>query len=106
MAKVQRRGLQKAPSRDVVDAFMQAPAAAVPYEVEALGVTEPERADERVIARRPGPGRPRSKRRMEPFSSKLEFELRDQLDEYLRENPDVSIVQFLDEAVRMRLAAD
>jgi hypothetical protein len=49
--------------------------------------------------RRLGPGRPRSKRRMEPFSSKIEIELRDEMDAYVDANG-LSIIDFLDEAIR------
>jgi hypothetical protein len=52
--------------------------------------------------RRLGPGRPRNRRRMEPFSSKIEISLRDDLDRYLAIH-DLSIVDFLDEAIRDRL---
>lgn len=55
-----------------------------------------------VASRRPGPGRPRGRRRMEPFSSKIEISLRDNLDRYLAIH-DISIVDFLDEAIRDRL---
>jgi hypothetical protein len=39
---------------------------------------------------------------MEPFSSKIEIELRDQMDDYVAEHG-LSIIDFLDEAVRDRL---
>ncbi|MBD8103860.1 hypothetical protein PlfCFBP13513_15260 [Plantibacter flavus] len=55
-----------------------------------------------LASRRPGPGRPRGRRRMEPFSSKIEISLRDDLDRYLAIH-DISIVDFLDEAIRDRL---
>lgn len=55
-----------------------------------------------LAPRRPGPGRPRGRRRMEPFSSKIEISLRDELDRYLAIH-DLSIVDFLDEAIRDRL---
>lgn len=51
---------------------------------------------------RPGPGRPRSKRRMEPFSSKIEIQLRDELDSYITERG-LTVVDFLDQAIRDRL---
>lgn len=47
-------------------------------------------------------GRPRSRRRMEPFSSKIEMGLRDELDAYLAETGE-TVVDFLDEAIRDRL---
>lgn len=52
---------------------------------------------------RRGPGRPRSRRRMEPFSSKLELGLRDDLDAYLAISGE-SIVDFLDRALRNEIA--
>lgn len=48
-------------------------------------------------------GRPRSRRRMEPFSSKIEMGLRDELDAYLAETGE-TVVDFLDRAIRDRLA--
>jgi len=59
-------------------------------------------APDDLASRRPGPGRPRNRRRMEPFSSKIEISLRDDLDHYLAIH-DISIVDFLDEAIRDRL---
>jgi hypothetical protein len=53
-------------------------------------------------SRRPGPGRPRSKRRMEPFSSKIEIGLRDELDAYSTRYG-ITITDLLDEALRERL---
>lgn len=48
------------------------------------------------------PGRPRGKRRMEQFSSKIEIGLRDDLDRYLIETG-TTMVDFLDDAIRARL---
>lgn len=84
---IERKPLQKAPNRDVVDAFT-APA------------LEAEQVPTEAVRR--GPGRPRSKRRMEPFSSKIEINLRDEVDAYIDEHGG-SIVDFLDEAFRDRL---
>ncbi|WP_280138656.1 hypothetical protein [Arthrobacter alpinus] len=39
---------------------------------------------------------------MEPFSSKIEISLRDELDRYLNERG-MTVVAFLDEAIRDRL---
>lgn len=91
---IERKPLKKAPARDVVEAFTATPA-------------EPD-AEAQVVAPSPavptrGPGRPRSKRRMEPFSSKIEIGLRDQVDAYLVENGG-TIIDFLDEALRDRLS--
>ena len=41
---------------------------------------------------------------MEPFSSKIEINLRDDLDAYLAESG-VTITDFLDEAIREKLAS-
>lgn len=56
-----------------------------------------------VPAQRRGPGRPRGRRRMEPFSSKIEIGLRDELDAYLAEHGE-SIVDFLDRVIRAGIA--
>lgn len=115
MAAIERRTLKKAPSVDVVDAFTQ-PAVAP--------ATEPDRAPRQTLPAtspapprtttpaqheqtepapvRRGPGRPRSKRRMEPFSSKLDIELRDEIDAYLFEHGG-TLVDLLDEALRARI---
>ena len=85
---IERKPLQKAPSRDLVDAFT----------TPAKETAEPSAAPEP----RRGPGRPRSKRRMEPFSTKIEMDLRDQVDAYLDEHGG-TIIDFLDEAFRDRL---
>jgi hypothetical protein len=85
---IERKPLQKAPSRDVVDAF-------------TAPTPETEQEPSEATVRR-GPGRPRSKRRMEPFSSKIEMNLRDEVDAYINEHGG-SIVDFLDEAFRDRL---
>lgn len=48
---------------------------------------------------RRGPGRPRGRRRMEPFSSKIEISLRDDVDRYLTEH-DETMVDLIDRALR------
>lgn len=48
---------------------------------------------------RRGRGRPRGRRRMEPFSSKIEIGLRDAVDSYLAEH-DETIVDLIDRALR------
>lgn len=114
MANLERRStLAKAPSVDVVAALTTA--APEPPELAATRLQE---AEATVASRdasastpdgigtvkvRRGPGRPRSRRRMEPFSSKIEIGLRDLVDVYLDEH-DMTIVDFLDEALRDRLA--
>ena len=105
MATIDRKSsLRKAPVVDVVDSLtagteVPAPKADVPPVVEARPTAVHQEA---VATRGPGPGRPRSKRRMEPFSSKIEIELRDELDAYIEANG-ITITDFLDEAIRDRL---
>ncbi|WP_269048323.1 hypothetical protein [Paenarthrobacter sp. Z7-10] len=89
---------------DVVDSLtagpeLLAPETGAPPVVEVRDTTA---QWEPVATQGPGPGRPRSKRRMEPFSSKIEIELRDELDAYIKANG-VTITDFLDEAIRDRL---
>ena len=100
-----KSAIRKAPAADVVDVLTsrsdgkQAPSA----EPLSTQSREPlEDAPRPSSSRRPGPGRPRSKRRMEPFSSKIEIGLRDEMDDYVAEHG-LSIIDFLDEAVRDRL---
>lgn len=100
-----KSAIRKAPAADVVDVLTsrsdngQAPSP----EPSRVQVPEPsEDAPQATSRRRPGPGRPRSKRRMEPFSSKIEIALRDEMDDYLAMH-ELSIIDFLDEAVRDRL---
>jgi hypothetical protein len=115
MAAIERRTLKKAPPVDVVEAFTQ-PAAlpaeeadpapeqgqtTVPTASHRTGASEQEKDAEPAVMRR-GPGRPRSKRRMEPFSSKLDIELRDSIDAYLFEHGG-TLVDLLDEALRARI---
>lgn len=96
MATIERKSsIRKAPAADVVESLTQQSATS-PATVES---TEPV---ERAGGVRPGPGRPRSKRRMEPFSSKIEISLRDGLDDYLAVHG-MTVVDFLDEAIRDRL---
>jgi uncharacterized protein (DUF4415 family) len=54
-------------------------------------------------APRRGPGRPRSRRRMEPFSSKIEISLRDDVDAYCVRWGE-SYVDLLDRALRAAIA--
>lgn len=100
-----KSAIRKAPAADVVDVLTsrsdsgQAPSI---DPLHAQSFDPKEVAPRASSARRPGPGRPRSKRRMEPFSSKIEIELRDEMDDYVAEHG-LSIIDFLDEAVRDRL---
>jgi hypothetical protein len=100
-----------APAPVSVPAQRQEPApAAAPSQTQpaaAPPVAKPRRAATASnatapVAQRRGPGRPRSRRRMEPFSSKIEISLRDDLDAYLAEH-DESIVDFLDRVIRAGL---
>ena len=52
---------------------------------------------------RRGPGRPRGRRRMEPFSSKIEISLRDEVDAYAARYGE-SYVDLLDRALRAAIA--
>ena len=104
MAIDRKSSLRKAPAIDVVDSLTAGAEASVPKD-DALAVSGsrvPMVRQEAAATRGPGPGRPRSKRRMEPFSSKIEIELRDELDAYI-EAHGITITDFLDEAIRDRL---
>lgn len=104
MAVDRKSSLRKAPVVDVIDsltATVDVPA----LKPEVQFAREPRVAtaqSEYAAPRGPGPGRPRSKRRMEPFSSKIEIELRDELDAYV-EASGITITDFLDKAIRDRL---
>lgn len=52
---------------------------------------------------RRGPGRPRGRRRMEPFSSKIEIALRDDVDRYLAQH-DETMVDLIDRALRSAIS--
>lgn len=97
MAIDRKSSIRKAPLADVVDVLTSGTETKSP--VDQTPATAP---SESVTRRGPGPGRPRSKRRMEPFSSKIEIGLRDDLDAYL-EASEMTIIDFLDEAIRDRL---
>lgn len=107
MATIDRKSsIRKAPAADVVETLTQQSAnisaAALAHEPEEPvrnAATGPAGTGGGV---RLGPGRPRSKRRMEPFSSKIEISLRDELDDYLAEHGK-TVVDFLDEAIRAHL---
>lgn len=95
---IQRKSsVTKAPAATVLETLSSARPAVTDVSAPAITVDA-----EQVPDRRPGPGRPRSKRRMEPFSSKIEITLRDRLDDYLQQNG-MTVVDFLDEAIRARL---
>jgi hypothetical protein len=100
MSSIQRKSsVSKAPPASVIETLSAVrPSAAEPPAPLSTPAVEAEEA----FVRRPGPGRPRSKRRMEPFSSKVEISLRDRLDAYLQQNG-MTVVDFLDEAIRDRL---
>ena len=107
MATIERKpSIRKAPPADVVESLTQQSAnmpAAWPTHEQAGPVTEDAGAPAGIGGGvRPGPGRPRSKRRMEPFSSKIEISLRDELDDYLAEHG-MTVVDFLDQAIRAQL---
>ncbi len=100
-----KSAIRKAPAADVVDVLTSRSDSRQALSTEPARAPSPEPLEVAPRAssnRRPGPGRPRSKRRMEPFSSKIEIELRDEMDDYVAEHG-LSIIDFLDEAVRDRL---
>ncbi len=103
MAIDRKSSIRKAPAADVVDVLTARTEMSDP-KPEVQPVTEAPGAEAQLSLRTrgPGPGRPRSKRRMEPFSSKIEIELRDELDSYI-EASGITIIDFLDEAIRDRL---
>ena len=127
MATIERRTLKKAPAMDVVEAFTKEAAApaepataskseAAPVEAAAQeqaprqqrvsAASEPPEivgSSEGAAAIRRGPGRPRSKRRMESLATKIDIELRDQVDAYLATTGG-TLVDLIDEALRDRLA--
>jgi hypothetical protein len=100
-----KSAIRKAPAADVVDVLTSRSDSGQSKSTEPLRAQSSESSEDAPRSsptRRPGPGRPRSKRRMEPFSSKIEIELRDEMDDYVAEHG-LSIIDFLDEAVRDRL---
>lgn len=113
MALERKSSIRKVPTADVVDvltatrpevdeARVLEPAQVPEDKKDASQQSPPQPRDSNSVAKGPGPGRPRSKRRMEPFSSKIEINLRDELDAYIDENG-ITIIDFLDEAIRARL---
>jgi hypothetical protein len=104
MVVERKSSIRKAPAADVVDVLTSRRETPEP-KPDAEPVTEAQTAKApsvSAVTRGPGPGRPRSKRRMEPFSSKIEIELRDEMDAYI-EAAGLTITDFLDEAIRDRL---
>lgn len=123
MVEPRKSSLRKAPAVDVLDAITgagvadhpQAPAPAVEPAKSTQSAKKAAGASGRksqaasrddsvtpLTPRRIGPGRPRGRRRMEPFSTKIEISLRDEVDEFLVAN-EMTMVDFVDEAFRMRL---
>lgn len=107
MTAVERKSsIRKAPQTDVVESLTQQSAAVAHRADGGVDATALKSSTDQPLAKvnevRPGPGRPRSKRRMEPFSSKIEISLRDDLDRYLDQRG-MTVVAFLDEAIRDRL---
>lgn len=105
MAVERKSSIRKAPAADVVDVLTSRVVEAAPPAAAAEATRSESRqidADPVVVTRGPGPGRPRSKKRMEPFSSKIEISLRDELDSYIQSSG-ITIIEFLDEAIRDRL---
>lgn len=106
MALERKSSIRKAPAADVVDALtsaekrMEAPKQEDAPQFATVHTESAPPAD--LEPQRPGPGRPRGKRRMEPFSSKIEISLRDELDAYAMKYG-ITITDLLDEALRERL---
>lgn len=106
MATLERKSsIRKAPITDVVEALTATPGRTGQAGPDSIhdGPHDSVSTDQPHDRARPGVGRPRSRRRMEPFSSKIEILLRDRLDEYLH-NSGMTVVDFLDEAIRDRLS--
>lgn len=101
MALERKSSIRKAPPADVVD-VLTSRTDSVPDDTEAQAAAAKLSVSQATSTRGPGPGRPRSKRRMEPFSSKIEIELRDELDAYIQATG-ITIIDFIDEAIRERL---
>jgi hypothetical protein len=102
-----KSSIRKAPTADVVEVLTRSPEAPTTsgtsqQDLHSGGEGQFSFNKGEVAPRRVGAGRPRSKRRMEPFSSKIEIALRDRLDEYLQSN-EMTVVDFLDAAIRDRL---
>jgi hypothetical protein len=109
MALERKSSIRKAPVADVVDVLTSAEKQTETVEqgeasqaTVGQGNIQTESAHTDLEPRRPGPGRPRGKRRMEPFSSKIEISLRDELDAYSTKYG-ITITDLLDEALRERL---
>ena len=109
-AAIERRPtLRKATvADDVVAGLTTAPAApAAPTPARSATPPRPAATSESALAPVPvrrGPGRPRSRKRMEPFSSKLEIGLRDEVDAYVDRYGE-SYVDLLDRALRAVIAS-
>ncbi len=98
MSTIQRRGLTKVPTGDVVSEILRSPSEEPTPRLHALeSISSP--MEPPVRARR---GRPRSRRRMEPFSSKIDTDLRDALDEHIAKTGE-TIVDILDRGLRAAL---
>lgn len=119
MVEPRKSSLRKAPAVDVLDAITashssgadrsrgsseerSSVAVPVPPLEGNMQRSAPLEAQAHPSGRPVGPGRPRGRRRMEPFSSKIEIGLRDDIDSYLVAH-EMTMVDFLDEALRMRL---
>ena len=106
MALERKSSIRKAPAADVVEALTSVEKQTATVEQEEPPQVPADRTESVPPAapepQRPGPGRPRGKRRMEPFSSKIEISLRDELDAYSTKYG-ITITDLLDEALRERL---
>lgn len=108
MALERKSSLRKAPAGDVIDTLTPATQETEP--ATSAGSKPTERVDssksvpqDKDAATSRARSSRRSKRILLPFSSKIEMNLRDAMDDYLAEHDDLSIIDFLDEAIRDRL---
>jgi hypothetical protein len=95
--------LSKAPRGDVIDALTPGTQETPPVIESTANPSESTRQEveaEAIPARMPR----RPKRILLPFSSKIEMNLRDEMDAYIDADDDLTIISFLDEAIRDRLA--
>lgn len=105
-APIQRRStLRKAAVTDDVVAGLTEPVRATPPVAPVVPAQQAPTAAPEVGPEpsRRGPGRPRGRRRMEPFSSKIEISLRDEVDAYAARYGE-SYVDLLDRALRAAIS--
>lgn len=104
--RIERRStLRKAPVTDDLVAGLTEPGRSTAPEPAPAPKARPPRTKrtaapkEAAAPPRRGPGRPRGRRRMEPFSTKIEITLRDEIDAYTAQYGE-SLVDLIDRALR------